>query len=815
MAINRANGGVTGVNNKTSGGGNSITRITASTTFEVQPQTTEVDVLVVAGGGGGGNTSGQQGGGGGAGGFRNLTNQAVAPGSKISVTVGAGGSAATAGSDSVFSNPINSITADGGGLGGSGGNPAPGPAAGTGGSGGGGGWNQTGASGNTPPTSPAQGSDGGNGQITNVDNMRGGAGGGGAGGAAVVGTGAGSAGGPGNRAGSGGIGAPSSITGTNTLFGGGGGGGALNSPGPPWNTTKGAGGIGAASSDATGGGGAGAQDSTAAVAGSSNTGGGGGGNSGTATNASAGGSGVVIVKEKNKANGVFNMNSQYNSVKSGQWPTIDYTENANVTNSLRFNDDDSPKLSRAVSTSGSSTNATLSVWVKRSSIGTRQQIYSNKTADSGFSAWNMYFNASNDRLYIDHHDGSNNKSLYTTQVFRDTNAWYHIVHTIDTTESESTNRLRLYINGDEVTDFATDQAPDQNSNLALSNSTGDQSFGDDPRDSNDFFDGYMADIYYIDGLTLPCTHFGEPDSDNPNIWQPKKYIGNFGTNGFHLEFKQSGTSQNSSGLGADTSGNDNHLAVTNLAAIDQTTDTPVNNFATFNSLYASNTQTNGYVTTLSQGNLRAVSTTDGKVSGISSIGVASGKWYAEFKQIAFSSSNSKNYSMVGVHADITPMIHNDPNGNGVQGFSPHGYVYWGFNSDGSTAGFKMNDDSSSGYGDAWGTNDIIGVALDLDNNAIYVSKNGTFQASSDPTSGASRTNAMFNLTAAGSTPDGVYFFTVGDSGSSQTGTWEANFGNPPFSISSGNSDANGFGNFEYSVPSGYYALCTKNLAQYG
>ena len=124
MAINRANGGVTGVNNKTSGGGNSITRITASTTFEVQPQTTEVDVLVVAGGGGGGNTSGQQGGGGGAGGFRNLTNQAVSPGSKIPVTVGAGGSAATAGSDSVFSNPANPITADGGGLGGGGGNPA-------------------------------------------------------------------------------------------------------------------------------------------------------------------------------------------------------------------------------------------------------------------------------------------------------------------------------------------------------------------------------------------------------------------------------------------------------------------------------------------------------------------------------------------------------------------------------------------------------------------------------------------------------------------------------------------------------------------
>ena len=798
MAINRANGGVTGVNNKTSSGGNSITRIPASTTFEVQPGTTEVDVLVVAGGGGSGGDQGA--GGGGAGGLQSATNQVVSPGSTIPVTVGAGGAAGGTGTpedgsdggNSVFNNPTNVITSVGGGGGGLGDSQGGGTGR-DGGSGGGGGGRGDDAGGSA---TSGQGNAGGKSKPqTSPTNDRGG-GGGGAGGAGGDG-----ANDPG-AAGNGGIGAASSITGTATYFAGGGGGGSESSGG----TAGGSGGLG--------GGGAGG-NGAAGTAGTANTGGGGGASGSAPTAGGAGGSGVVIVKEKNKANGVFNMNSQYNAVKRGQWPTIDKTENANVTNSLRFNDDDSPKLSRAVSTSGSSTNATLSLWVKRSNLGTRQQIYSNKTADSGFSAWNMYFNASNDRLYIDHHDGSSNISIYTTQVFRDVGAWYHIVHTIDTTEAESTSRLRVYVNGEEVTDFATDQAPDQNSNLALSNSTGDQSFGDDPRDSNDFFDGYMADIYYIDGLTLPCTHFGEPDSDNPNIWQPKKYIGNFGTNGFHLEFKQSGTSQNSSGLGADTSGNDNHLAVTNLAAIDQTTDTPVNNFATFNSLYASNTQTNGYVTTLSQGNLRAVSTTDGKVSGISSVGVANGKWYAEFKQIAFSSSNSKNYSMVGVHADITPMIHNNPNGNGVQGYSPHGYVYWGFNSDGSTAGFKMNDDSSSGYGDAWGTNDIIGVALDLDNNAIYVSKNGTFQASSDPTSGASRTNAMFNLTAAGSTPDGVYFFTVGDSGSSQTGTWEANFGNPPFSISSGNSDANGFGNFEYAVPSGYYALCTKNLAQYG
>ena len=451
-----------------------------------------------------------------------------------------------------------------------------------------------------------------------------------------------------------------------------------------------------------------------------------------------------------------------------------------ISNSLRFNDDDSPKVSRSISSSGSARNATLSVWVKRGNLGTRQQIYSNKTADSGFSGMNMYFNASNDRLYIDHHDGSNNKSLYTTQVFRDVSAWYHIVHAIDTTTGTATNRLRLYINGTEVTDFATDQNPSQNADLELSNSTGDQSIGDDPRDSNDFFDGYMAEYNFVDGTTLDPTYFGE-FNDN-GVWIPKKPdVSSYGTNGFYLEFKQTGTSANSSGIGADTSGNDNHMSVTNLAATDVTTDTPTNNFCTLNPLdnyYASST--------FSEGNVKMVSASTGSGTSTnafktSTFGLTNGKWYWEAKL-----SNETGYDQIGI-SQLVASSTSDHLGNSSSAYSIRG----------DTGNF-MNNNSAVSYGVSFTTNDIISVALDLDNNLIYFYKNGT----------------IMNSGTGKSISAGTYFPSFGKQDPAAV-TWEVNFGNPSFSISSGNSDGAGYGNFEYAVPSGYYSCCTKNLAEYG
>jgi len=457
----------------------------------------------------------------------------------------------------------------------------------------------------------------------------------------------------------------------------------------------------------------------------------------------------------------------------------------NIDNSLRFNDGDSPKVSRSISSSGSSRNATLSVWVKRGILGTRQQIYSNKTADSSFEAMNMYFNAANDRLYIDHNDGSANKSIYTNMRFRDVAAWYHIVHAIDTTTGTATNRLRVYVNGTEITSFALDQEPSQNADLRISDSTGDQSIGDDPRDSNDLFDGYMAEYNFVDGTTLDPTYFGE-FNDN-GVWIPKKpNVSSYGTNGFFLEFKQTGTSQNSSGMGADTSGNTNHFAVTNLTATDQTTDTPTNNFCTFNSVdCASNI-------TLTEGNTVATANTNHSAVR-ATMGFRNGKWYWEQKVV-----NVSGQPAVGILGAEAPL------GNQINAVPSRLYRA----SDGDS-GAKYSDGSAANYGDEYVQNDIIGVAVDMDNGAIYFSKNGTFQDSGDPTSGSNKTNAAFTdlLTATSEHwLPAVKLYAEGMS---------INFGNPSHSISSGNSDGAGFGNFEYAVPSGYYALCTKNLAEYG
>jgi len=479
-----------------------------------------------------------------------------------------------------------------------------------------------------------------------------------------------------------------------------------------------------------------------------------------------------------------------------------------IENSLRFNDDDSPKVSRSISSSGSARNATLSVWVKRGNLGTRQQIYSNKTADSAFSGMNMYFNASNDRLYIDHHDGTNNRSLYATQVFRDTSAWYHIVHTIDTTTGTATNRLRLYINGTEVTDFATDQAPDQNADLALTNSTGDQSIGDDPRDNNDLFDGYMAEYNFVDGTTLDPTYFGE--FNNNGVWVPKEpNVSSYGTNGFYLEFKQTGTSANSSGIGADTSGNDNHMSVTNLAATDVTTDTPTNNFTTLNPLAVSRFSS-GNAAVFAEGNCQiATQTSDNdRVLSVSTFGVTSGKWYWEIKAVVAAQCET-GVCEANTVLGYSQHYNNETSPPAIT-VSPSGHIYG--------KGGEDYDDHENWAADL-SNNDIIMWALDMDNYELWHGINGTWTDSGDPTSGATGTGGIVNESGNAYRTNLNHgepmFPMVQDGGTGSQMKAQLNFGNSPFSISSGNADANGYGNFEYAVPSGFYALCTKNLAEFG
>jgi len=758
----KLNGGLKGTINKPSHGGNVINTINNSGDFTVQQGTTEVDVLTIAGGGGSGGDQGA--GGGGAGGMRELTNQPVIGNSTIPITVGAGGAAGGTGTpedgsdggSSVFGNPVNPITSAGGGGGGLGdsGGGGTGRDGGSGGGGGGRG-DDSGGSG-----TPGQGNAGGKSKPqSSPTNDRGGGGGG-----------AGAAGGNGvndpGKAGDGGDGSPSTITGTATFFAGGGGGGSESSGG----TAGGSGGVG--------GGGPGG-NGAAGTAGTANTGGGGGASGAAPAAGGAGGSGVVIVKEKDKANGVWGLKAQYNSRLKGQWPDPNAYD---VTNSLRFNDADSPKLTKTFSSTGSDKTFTISFWVKKCLNGKINDL-------CGVTNGLQFIFRSGDDLRINFFTpGTDFSDFITTQVFRDPSAWYHIVLAVDTTQATQADRKKLYVNGSQVTSFATQNFPTQNRSLSW-NSTAEHQVGFSAQ-SNNFSDIYLSEFNSIDGQALHCGHFGEPDPDNPTIWRPKKYEGSYGVNGFFLEFKQSGTSQNSSGLGADTSGNDHHFASTNLASVDQTTDTPSNNFATMNPLAS--------IATLSEGNCKVVTTDGQRMAGASTIGFENGKWYMEYKVTDINSTNMT----IGIDNE-NGLSFSDFRDNDDFWNASNAYAY-------ENNGNKRSTGVNASYGDSYTTNDIIGVAVDMDNRKIYFSKNGTFQNSGDPTSGSTGTGSAFDLT-----DNLTYFFQAADNSSAAGVTLEANFGNPTFSISSGNADGEGHGNFEHAPPSGYFALCTKNLAEYG
>jgi hypothetical protein len=456
-----------------------------------------------------------------------------------------------------------------------------------------------------------------------------------------------------------------------------------------------------------------------------------------------------------------------------------------VDNSLRFNSGSSDYLSRT--TWGTPTDAkkfTLSLWVKRGTLGVRNTLvgsYDNSSPASFFFSLEA-----NDTLYIAL-GGSSDYDLQTTQLFRDVSAWYHIVYAVDSTQATASNRQKLYINGSQVTAFNYINYTTLNSTTLLFNNSYRNNIGSQWQISG-FLNGYMSEFYFIDGQALDPDNFGEFDSAT-GIWKPIAYTGTYGTNGFYLEFKDS------SALGDDTSGNSNDFTVNNLTSIDQTTDTPTNNFATMNPLFPA-----GGTLTFSQGNTSISAPNDGLwKTTLSTMASQNGKWYMEFK-------SGGNYAIIGVcDFNVTTRGVNGYNFASSTQLTSYGYGY--YNADGSIryeGGIELNP-----YGDTYGSGDIIGIALDCDNNNLYFSKNGVWQNSGDPESGATGTGAVSLDSTAGRFWG--FAFSI-----YQTNDRFANFGNSPFTITPpGNSDANGYGNFEYEVPSGYYALNTKNLADYG
>ena len=456
-----------------------------------------------------------------------------------------------------------------------------------------------------------------------------------------------------------------------------------------------------------------------------------------------------------------------------------------VANSLRFNGASSDDLVRTPSSSGNNNKNTLSVWLKRSRIGEEDFIIYGFGGSANRSKITFL---DNDKLQINTIVSSSNSLVYeTTRKFRDISAWYHIVIAFDSTLSTAGDRVRLYINGTEETSFSTETHMGQNTSNFLSTSGTPVYIGSQA--SGNYFDGYMAEFVFIDGQQLDATSFGEFDSDSPTIWKPKDVSGlTFGTNGFHLDF------ENASSLGADVSGNSNNFTVNNLTSVDQSIDTCTNNFPTGNILLRPHSNI-----TFSDGNLTATEGGSDWGSIISTIGASSGKWYAEVK----CTSGAATYFFTGIASEDALM-----DTAGTAGFAGKFNYGVGYKENGQYRSDPSQGGSYSSYGNSYGDGDIIGIALDLDNSKLYFSKNGTFQNSGVPTSGSTGTGAI-SITATSTA--GNYFFVA----SPNTSTVQFNFGSPPYSISSGNSDANGFGNFEYAVPSGYFALCSKNLAEFG
>jgi hypothetical protein len=455
----------------------------------------------------------------------------------------------------------------------------------------------------------------------------------------------------------------------------------------------------------------------------------------------------------------------------------------NVANSLRFNSGSSDRLTRSFS-AGSSSLWTWSGWIKRSKLGSRQSIFTAYSSSSNVTR--MEFTANDELKFNDENGGNTNGRIVSSAKYRDPSAWMHIVFHWDSSDSTSADRLRMYVNNVRVTDFSdTGNAPSTTSrlNTAMTHELGSENNGT-------FFEGYMCEVVFINGANLDPDQFGEYDEDSPTIWKPKDVSGlSFGTTGFYLDY------EDSSSLGNDVSGNNNDWTVSNLTSIDQSTDTCTNNYSTIGTLF---TALNA--PTYSEGNLQSYSTASGNYPIPSGIGVANGKWYMELKYAATTSNDNTG---VGITHD--PASANQANTD--QG------------------GYSINYYASSGYIDLYGSSggtfstytvgDIIGIYMDIDNKKLYFAKNGTIQNS----------GTGLNITTS---TTGFYYFQVNDfTSSSNYWTWQWNFGaGCPFTISSGNTDPNGYGNFEYSPNDGgsasfdssakdFYALNTKNLAEFG
>ena len=444
-----------------------------------------------------------------------------------------------------------------------------------------------------------------------------------------------------------------------------------------------------------------------------------------------------------------------------------------IERSLRFNDDDSADLSRTPSSASNKKTFTFSFWVKRANLGIVTTIFAIFIdSDNQFT----FRFISSDTLQISDYQSASQQLIFTTNaVFRDTSAWYHIVVAVDTTQSTNTDRFKLYVNGSQVTSFSTSTYPSQNHDTIV-NTTNAHYIGQ--KNSTLYFDGYLAEFHFVDGYQYDPSYFGFTDPVT-GIWTPKRYEGVYGSNGFYLDFSDN---TNTTTLGIDKSPNGNDFTANNFSVSagvgnDSLEDTPTNNFCTLNKLNTIKYNAD-YDTIVDQGGL--LMRGGDNVSPATMLYPKSGKWYCEFSK--YGNGYSQGVSVVRADTDIRNL-------DGVTSHSSKVTLT-------TYPELLVRGSNVSNNGTAW-DNDadaVIGVAVDMDNGAMYFAINNTWINSGVPTSGSAKTGAV--ATDLLTVNDGHHYVAAqGFNGNDNAGMY-ANFGQQAFA---------------YTPPSGYKTLSTKNL----
>jgi len=460
-----------------------------------------------------------------------------------------------------------------------------------------------------------------------------------------------------------------------------------------------------------------------------------------------------------------------------------------IENSLKFEHSNAESLGKDQA-QGTQTTWTFSTWLKRTALSDTSHSYQHVWAagrsdlDNGTK---FYFRGDSsypeNRIFF-YMDNGGTQYLHgaTSQSFRDTSAWYHIVWAVDTTQSTASDRSKVYINGELQTLVGVPGAaftnPPQNSSTRVNDNGGVMYVGAANVNGGNRFNGYLAETVLIDGSQLDVTDFGEYDDDT-GIWIPKDVSElSFGTRGFYLDYSDA------SNLGNDADGS-TEFNEYNITAADQATDTPTNNFCTLNPLYKCAD------TTMTDGATNCDRTNNGNNTVRGTFVVTTGKWYWEVA--VHRGTVNANYPFMGMTGNFTT----EPC-SWLYGDSKSFYV--------SGSGSVEDAGSYKGAGTAAAqdpSHSIYGFAVDIDNEELYWYTNGTVNNSG---------NAYSISTSVGNSDEGMTPFLFMFTGANQS----FNFGG--YSVitpSSAASDANGYGTFEYAPPSGYYALCTKNLAEFG